>query len=147
MAKSSNTAMRPLFGLFLILLAMSLVVGGRKLFEGKERIPWRTSYAAARDEARATNKPMLVYFTATWCGPCQELKHTTWADADVDKALQAYVPVKLDIDLPENRVLATRFKVDGIPRYLVLRQDDDEGRPVKDQVGYMDAEQFLGWLK
>ena len=88
----------PMWGVLLILVAMIAVSGVSRLFAAKEIIPWRTDWSAAREEARRSNKPVFAYFTASWCAPCQDLKHTTWADAKVDAALRKFVPIKIDID-------------------------------------------------
>jgi thiol:disulfide interchange protein len=86
--------------------------------------------------------PVLLYFTAPWCGPCQQMKSTTFANADVQQALAKYVLVKLDID--EQQSLAARYSVSGIPAFRLI---DAEGNATRSVEGYMDAEGMLRWLK
>jgi thiol:disulfide interchange protein len=128
-----------LLGALVVLVSVSLV---RSRLEGREIIPWRTDYQAAKVEAEKGNKPLFLYFTANWCEPCQSLKHTTWADAGVEKALREYVPVKIDVD--ENPDLVRQYPSDGIPHFVVVGGD---GKPVREMVGAMDVGEFLGWLK
>ena len=113
-----------------------------------EIIPWRTDFAGAREEARRDHKPVFLYLTASWCGPCQGLKGTLWADNDVDAVLRNYVPVKVDVDQHRDVALAylqTPRNLDGgIPAFRVL---DDEGRITREAVGALPAEEFLRWLK
>ena len=35
---------------------------------------WRTDVEAALGEAAKANKPILIYWGATWCQPCNHLK-------------------------------------------------------------------------
>ena len=90
----------------------------------EERIPWRTDYVAATAEAKQTGKPLFLYFTASWCGPCQSLKATTWADAEIDAALRAYVPVKIDID--DHPDLAAEYRVQAVPTFIVVAQTGEK---------------------
>ena len=138
-----NQAMKPVWGLFAILVAVTAVALLMKASQPGEIIPWRTSYAAALDEGRAGGKRVLVYFTATWCGPCQNLRHTTWADKNVESALQNFVPVKVDVD--EQHELALKYRVDAVPTFVVLEPD---GATVKTTwSGASQPEEFVNQLK
>ena len=135
-------AMKPVWGLFAVLLA---VVGANLVWKATrpaEIIPWRASYPAALDEARSAHKPVFLYFTADWCGPCQSLKHTTWADKSVEAALRDYVPVKVDIDAHGD--VATKYNVNSIPAYCVL---DTGGNVVGNWVGAYPPAEFIAELK
>ncbi len=119
---------------------MAMVLLGR-IFSPQERIPWRDDFAAAGRESIAAHKPVFAYFTAQWCGPCQSLRHTTWADAGVAKALSGYVPVKIDIDAHPD--LAARYSPSEIPTFVVLKED---GSVAKSQTGALGPDDFLAWL-
>ena len=137
-----NRPLRPVWGIFAILCAVVAFALVMKSLRPEEVIPWRTDFAAAKDEARQSNKPVFAYFTAVWCGPCQSLKHTTWADQSVDAALRDYVPVKVDID--RNPDLAASYGISGIPAFAVLA---DDGRPLRQTDGALPPGEFLKWLK
>jgi thioredoxin-like negative regulator of GroEL len=123
---------------FVALGGLSWLRGG-----GKELVPWRSDWEAARAEAVRERKPVFVYFTAEWCGPCQQLRRTTWSDRRVAEALgTAYVPVRIDIDRQPG--LAREYNVEAIPWFAVL---DEQGRPVRAWSGWVDADDFLKWLK
>jgi thiol:disulfide interchange protein len=112
----------------------------------RELIPWREDYAAAQIESAKTDKPLFLYFTASWCGPCQSLKATVWADSGVAAELAKYVPLKLDVDVPANHALAAKYGVDaaGIPFFVVL---DRQGNMVRSGVGAVAPEKFLLWVQ
>jgi thiol:disulfide interchange protein len=129
---------------FILLLGASLltIAGLVRLMSGRELIPWRDDLAAAQRESATTHKPVFAYFTAQWCGPCQSLRHTTWADSNVASALTTYVPVKIDIDAHPD--LATRYAPSYIPAFVVLNAD---GSIAKSETGALSPEDFLAWLK
>jgi hypothetical protein len=136
-----NKPLRPVWGIFIVLCAVVGVSMVAKAMRPKEIVPWRTDFAASVEEARRENKPVMAYFTATWCGPCQTLKHTTWADKGVAAALEKFVPVKIDVDRqPE---LAQKYVTEGIPAFAVI---DPDGTPRKAAVGAMPPADFVAWL-
>jgi thioredoxin 1 len=71
--------------------------------------------------------PVLVDFTATWCGPCRQIAPLVDQLAD-EYAGKAKV-VKLDID--ESPETARRFGIRGVPTILVFKG----GEVVQQQVG------------
>ena len=137
-----NKPLKPVWGIFAVLCAVVAISVVTKALRPKEVVPWRDDFAAATDEARRGGKPVFAYFTAVWCGPCQSLKHTTWADKGVEAALRDYVPVKVDVD--KHPELARRYNIDGVPAFAVLR---DDGQPARQTVGALPPAQFLTWLK
>jgi thiol:disulfide interchange protein len=136
-----SSAFKPLRGIFIILLAVAAVTTISKVYRPKEIVPWRTDFAQAREEARTSGRPVLAYFGATWCGPCEEMKHTTWADPEVETVLRKFTPVKIDVD--GDVELAMRYGADPLPMMAVLK---DDGTIAKQTWGAMDSREFLKWL-
>jgi thiol:disulfide interchange protein len=137
-----SKSLRPVWGIFLVLCAVVGVALLAKALRPKEIVPWRDDFAAAAAEARDSNKPIFAYFTASWCAPCETLKSTTWADRDVEAALRAYVPARIDID--RNTELADKYGVRGVPAFIVMGAD---GQPTKQTDGALPPAEFLRWLK
>lgn len=134
-------SLKPYLPPIILIVVAGLIYFVPPLLEAKEIIPWRLDPPAAMAEARAKNKPAFLYFTATWCGPCQSLKHTIWADPSVEKALSGYVPIKIDID--QFGDLARQYPSDGIPHFVIV---DGQGKVMRQTTGAMDSKEFLDWL-
>ncbi len=82
--------------------------------------------------------PVLLDFTATWCPPCQMMKPHIH---EVEKAYGDRLKV-IEIDVDENAYLPAFFKVEGIPRLIVIK----DGQVVADDVGGRDYEDLLKFL-
>ena len=85
-------------------------------------IEWRSSYRNAADEAARDGKLLLVSITASWCGPCRQMKQLTFTDSRVIEMVQSeFVPLSIDAD--EHPDLVTGFKVDAYPTTFVVSPD------------------------
>jgi thioredoxin-like negative regulator of GroEL len=124
-----------------VLIGLGIVIGSSFMRRAHEKIPWRTDYTSALRESRATGKPMLLDFTAEWCGPCQDMRRTTWSDPAVAQALAGYIPVQINLDTHAD--LATQFGVSAIPHLTIVGSD---GSVVAAEEGELLPEQFRAWL-
>ena len=90
------------------------------------------------DEVIESEKPVLLDFWATWCGPCQML-------APVVEEVAAERPDitvgKINID--EEPELATVFRIDSIPTLILM----DHGEAKAQSIGYVEKAAVLNLLK
>lgn len=93
-----------------------------KGFERARTIDWRSSYRQAVDEANRDGKPLVVCVTASWCGPCRQMKQLTFNDSRVIDIVQAqFVPYMIDAD--EHPELVTAFGIEAYPTTMVIAPD------------------------
>jgi len=80
----------------------------------------------AFSQARSESKPVLLYWGAKWCPPCNQLKATLFNRHDFIERSKSLVAVEIDGDLPGAQKLGARFKVSGYPTMVLMRADGAE---------------------
>lgn len=90
--------------------------------EDSPGIVWQSDYHAGLAMAKENDKPVLLAFHASWCGPCVEMKKSTYRDPKVVQLIEkGFVPIMIDVDQKPD--LAAKYNVYGIPSYDVLGSD------------------------
>jgi thiol-disulfide isomerase/thioredoxin len=112
-------------------------------------VAWLTAAADADVErafaqARAQKKPLLLYWGANWCPPCNQLKATLFNRQDFAAQSKHFVPVFVDGDRPAAQKIGARFKVSGYPTLVLFTP---EGREITRLPGEADASQVLSLLE
>ena len=110
--------------------------------ESTRSIPWVTGYQAATEQSTKEGKPVLVRVTATWCGPCQQMKQLTYTDARVISLVNAnFVPLLIDAD--QQPELVASFKVEAYPTTIVMAPDLSISKRL---TGYQSADSLISAL-
>ena len=95
-------------------------------------------------QARSEKKPVLLYWGAKWCPPCNQLKATLFNRQDFIEQTHAVVTVHIDGDSPGAQKLGTRFKVRGYPTMILFNND---GAEITRLPGEIDAPQVVKVLQ
>jgi thioredoxin 1 len=91
------------------------------------------------NELIQSETPILVDFSAEWCGPCKMLAPVL---SEVKKKVGDAVKI-IKIDIDKNPSLATSFKVQSVPTLIVFQKGEVKWR----QSGLMTAVALEGILK
>ena len=123
-----------------ILVAIVCVLSLRAVAAGLSA-SWNTNLTAAWNEATNRQQPVLMYFTARWCGPCKLMARTTFTNQTVTQAWEPIIRVAVDID--DEQGVAEQHGVRAVPAFHLFLPG---GGAVAKTTGYQDAEQFVSWL-
>jgi thioredoxin 1 len=63
------------------------------------------------------DKPVLVDFFATWCGPCKAMSPVVEA---IGKEMQGKIRV-LKIDVDKNQALASQLNIQAVPTFVIYK--------------------------
>lgn len=118
----------------LAIALLMVCVGQANLCADDAPTGWLSDYAAARKLARELDRPLLLHFYATWCGPCQSMERSVLNTGDVKQSLgRDVIGVKIDSD--RHRNLVDRFAVRSLPSDIII---DSEGRILHRSAGFQD---------
>lgn len=99
---------------------------------GAQDANWLTDFEDAKTLSKATEKPILMYFTGSdWCGPCKMLKKDFWnnpkflTQSNDFILLEVDIPFREDILTPKqfekNKKLKAKYnKEESFPKVLAL---------------------------
>lgn len=132
-------------------LALSAALGRAGLAADAQGLRFRTIDEGFA-EARASGKPLLLYFTADWCPPCHNLEHEIFHSSRFVKGIEEdFVPVKVTDrrredgrNAPDVDALQKNTRVTSFPTLVVVRPD---GIAAVRNVGYSSRGATLAFLR
>jgi hypothetical protein len=89
--------------------------------------------------AKRADKPVFLFWGASWCPWCQQIKSLVFSRSDFIQKTRLFVPVYLDGDSEGAQKQAEAFHVTGYPTLLVLDADRHEIMRI---AGSMDVTQY-----
>ncbi len=129
-----------------LLIVVGVLFATWRLANPSTASAWYDNVDQALEQAAQTQKPILVYFTADWCPPCQQFKKDVLSQGDVQRRLSSgFVLVKIDLSQQggESGQIAQRLGVRSIPTFILY---DANGNHIDTKAGGMDAPFFQQWL-
>ncbi len=92
-----------------------------------QQIAWREGDVDdAFAEAKEAKKPVLLYWGAKWCPPCNLMKQTLFKDPAFIAETANFIPVHLDGDAKDAQLWGEKFGIAGYPTVIILRPDHSE---------------------
>lgn len=86
-----------------------------------------------------SDKPTLVDFFATWCGPCKAMAPVL---DQLKNEMGDQVRI-LKIDVDKNQKIASQLKVQGVPTFIIYKS----GKPVWRQSGGIPLKSLVAEVK
>jgi thioredoxin:protein disulfide reductase len=109
-----------------------------------EALAWeRHDIDGAVARAASDKRPLIMDFTAAWCGACKELDKQTFSEPRVGQELSRFVAVKVDAtnnDDPKVEALLSRYKVVGLPTVVLFDSRGNEAARFND---FVPPDEFL----
>ena len=122
------------------------VLGAREKTEKIGNISWYTeqnTFEEIVNIAKKENKPILAVFSATWCGPCRDVKQRVFSSDDFQKAADRVVLLYIEQTDPKSAGYLKKYKINAFPTFKIFSKEGIEldGRdPNRTLAG------FLEWI-
>ncbi len=76
--------------------------------------------------AKSKNQLVLIDFSARWCPGCVRYEKEVFLDPRFKKLTKNLVKLKIDVDQFQNFPLSEKYKISGIPAFVVINAKEEE---------------------
>jgi thiol:disulfide interchange protein DsbD len=128
--------------------ALAIVIGVMLLIAAPRparALAFEPFQAGTLDRIAASNRPLILDFSADWCIPCHELETRTFTDANVIAKGREFRRVRVDLtryDSDESQKARERFGIRGVPTIVFLTADGREVRAARVE-GFLPPARFI----
>jgi thiol:disulfide interchange protein len=106
---------------------------------------FKGSWNDALDEAKKQDKIIFLDVYATWFGPCNKMKKTTFNDEIVGTYFNKnFINVAIDGETPEGQLLIEKYAIRGYPSLLFVNAN---GTLKAIKIGYHSSELLMSYGK
>lgn len=109
---------------------------------GVDKLTYLTSMEKAQEAAQVSKLPMVVDFSAEWCGWCKKMEEESFPAPAVQALGSRFVWVRLDADADPK--ILDRYRVNALPTLLILNPG---GTEISRHVGYMPGPELASFLQ
>ncbi len=107
-----------------------------------QRISWRQWSKVAFEEARKTDRPVLLSISAVWCHWCHVMDRTTFSNEAVRaKIEEEFIPIRVNTDIRPD--INAQYNMGGWPTVAIL----DHDAHIISGTTYLPPDDMLSWLK
>jgi len=113
---------------FALMLASSLLLPGQEKKVTIGNCQWlaeQNDFKEVVATAQAGKKPILVVFSATWCGPCQGMKKKVFAAEEFPKISQGLLLLYIEGTQDKGKKYMKDFSVEAIPDIRLLSMNGE----------------------
>jgi len=91
------------------------------------------------DDLLAQHEYSLLFFSASWCGPCKAMKPTVEGVSSIMN--ERFNTIKIDVDI--SPINAADYGIRSVPTLMLVKNNEI----ISQQVGSIPVQQMMQWLE